>query len=416
MRARLIPAALAIRHELGLIVCRCLNVSGSLAAAGTGRDEGGESPPVAHVSLRILQLRVRVAAGPLAYTRPVTTAIDPSREQDVASALLAYLRRRLGAPALTYAEPPRPLGRGTSSFIYAFRLAGTPDEGEWARSLVLRLVWGDGAGAVLEREAAIQRYVGEHGGATLDLLALEPSRESELGLPFTVAERIMGGTLLDAAKRAPLSIPRLVAAMADAHVALHRIPVECSPLPYDAPLVDRRIEDWRRRLGVDGPDELLRGLGWLEEHAGRVRHEEPAICHHDFHPLNVLVGDGNRLVVIDWSDAVIGDRNSDVARTAMLLLFARLGASSAAERLALRVVGTVFRARYLARYRRQLPIDDGRMRYWEAAHAFNGWLQLVELRARGAAAPQLQLEMVQQFTPGLVDEVRRHFWRSTQRS
>ncbi len=56
------------------------------------------------------------------------------------------------------------------------------------------------------------------------------------------------------------------------------------------------------------------------------------------------------------------------------------------------------------------------MRYWEAAHAFNGWLQLVELQARGPAAPELQLEMVQQFTPGLVDEVRRHFWRSTQRS
>ena len=152
-----------------------------------------------------------------------------------------------------------------------------------------------------------------------------------------------------------------------------------------------------------------------EEHAGRVRREEPAICHHDFHPLNVLVDGRNQLFVIDWSDAVVGDRNSDVARTAVLFLFARLGANSAAERLVLRVAGGLFRGRYLALYRRQLPIDDGRMHYWEAAHAFNGWLQLVELRARGPAAPELQLEMVQQFTPALIDEVRRHFWRCTRR-
>jgi aminoglycoside phosphotransferase (APT) family kinase protein len=103
--------------------------------------------------------------------------------------------------------------------------------------------------------------------------------------------------------------------MGEAHVALHRLPVEGCPLSYDAPLIDRRIEDWHERLrSADGP-ELRRALAWLEGAAARVRDEEPAICHNDFHPLNLLVEGDGRLIVIDWTDAALGDRHNDVART-----------------------------------------------------------------------------------------------------
>jgi len=338
--------------------------------------------------------------------------IDPSRPDEVASALLTHLRERLGSPALAYVDPPQAMGRGAASFIYSFRLTGTAAEG-WTAPMVLRIMPTEGDAPVLEKEAAIQRFVVGHGYPAVEPRAIVTSRDA-IGLPFAVMPRVMGGTLLEAVGRNPLAVPRLLAAMADAHVALHRIPTAGCPLPYGAPLVERRIEDWRQRLRSAGTDELRRGLAWLEEHAACVRQEEPAICHNDFHPLNILADDEG-LVVIDWTEAALGDRHHDVARTAALFWFAQLGARGAAERLLLLAVRGFLRGRYLAAYRRQLPLDETRMRYWEAAHAFNGWLQLVELRLRGSDAPELKLEMVQQFTPRVVEQLRRYFWRCTRR-
>jgi aminoglycoside phosphotransferase (APT) family kinase protein len=341
-------------------------------------------------------------------------AIDASNCDEVAAALLGDLRERLGSPELAYAEPPRPLGRGTSSFIYAFRLTAAATDA-WTVPLVVRILLGAASGPTLVREDAIQRFVVAHSYPALVPFAMEATGDGALGLPFTVVPRIMGGTMLEAVGRNPLSIPRMLGAMAEAHVALHRIPTDGCPLPYDAPLVERRIADWRQRLRFDDADELRRGLAWLEERSGWVRQEEPVICHNDFHPMNILSSEGGRLTIIDWSEAALGDRHHDVARTAALFWFAQLAATGAAERLLLLAVRGFLRGRYLAAYRRQLPLDESRMRYWEAAHAFNGWLQLVELRQRGPAAPELSLDMVQQFTPRIAEQLRRYFWRCTER-
>jgi aminoglycoside phosphotransferase (APT) family kinase protein len=344
----------------------------------------------------------------------MTVAIDASNPSEVAAPLLDDLRQRLGSSELAYAEPPRPLGRGTSSFIYSFRLTGTATDA-WTAPLVVRILPAVSSGPTLVREDAIQRFVAAHGYPALVPLALDTSGDGAIGLPFMVVPRIMGGTMLEAVGRNPLAVPRLLGAMADTHVALHRIPTTGCPMPYDTPLVERRIEDWHQRLRIDGADELRRGLAWLIEHAGSVRREEPAICHNDFHPLNILSGEGGRLFIVDWSEAALGDRHHDVARTAALFWFAQLAATSAPERLALLAIRGFLRGRYLAVYRRQLPLDETRMRYWEAAHAFNGWLQLVELRQRGSAAPEQKLETVQQFTPHIAEQLRRYFWRCTRR-
>ena len=340
--------------------------------------------------------------------------LDASNPAEVAAPLLGDLRERLGSSELAYAEPPRPLGRATSSFIYSFRLSGAATDA-WTVPLVVRILLVASSGPTLVREDAIQRFVAAHGYPALVPFALEATGDGALGLPFMVVPRIMGGTMLEAVGRNPLAVPRLLRAMADAHVALHRIPIDRCPLPYDAPLVERRIEDWHQRLRFEGADELRRGLAWLEERAGLVRQEELAICHNDFHPMNILSGEAGRLIIIDWSEAALGDRHHDVARTESLFWFAQLAATGAAERLLLLTVRGFLRGRYLAVYRRQLPLDETRMRYWEAAHAFNGWLQLVELRQRGLAAPELKLEMVQQFTPRMAEQLRRYFWRCTQR-
>jgi aminoglycoside phosphotransferase (APT) family kinase protein len=335
--------------------------------------------------------------------------IDPARADDVAEALDRYVRTRFG-DGVRLLEPPSPIGRGFASFIYAFRLAGDALPREWRAPLVVRLLLSPESRPVLEREDAMLRFLGERRYPVLAPLAVEPAGAS-VGLPFAVVPRAMGGTLLERGLRRPLAIPRMLRSMGEAHASLHHLAIDGWPLPYDAPLVDRRIADWRARLDLAESAPLRRALGWLEQHADRVRSEAPAICHGDFHPLNLLVRDDGGLFVIDWTDATLGDRHSDVARTATLLWFAHVAATSTAERLLLKGVRGFMRRRYLAAYRRELPVDPVRFRYWEAANAFNGWLQLAELRARGPDAPEAQIEMVRQMTHHVADEIERFFWR-----
>lgn len=85
------------------------------------------------------------------------------------------------------------------------------------------------------------------------------------------------------------------------------------------------------------------------------------------------------LTVIDWSDATVGDRACDVARTVTLLSFAYIAASSAPERFILRAARGYLRSRYLAPYQRDFPLDPVRFAWWKAAQGITGWVQLLEL-------------------------------------
>jgi aminoglycoside phosphotransferase (APT) family kinase protein len=339
--------------------------------------------------------------------------IDPSRPDEVASALLTHLRERLGVSTLTFAEEPQPVGRGFASFIYGFRLGGMPPPA-WAAPLIVRILPSGRDESVLEREAAIQRFVARRGYPALEPLAVE-THAGALGLPFTVMPRVAGSTMFERITRNPCATPHLLAAMGRTHAALHSLPVDGCPLPYDAPLVERRLGDWRARLQPLGADDLAAGLGWLEEHASVVSREEAVVCHNDFHPLNILLGEHGRLVVIDWTDAALGDRHHDVARTVALLWFAQVAATGAIERIVLRAARGFMRRRYTSAYARKLPLDAARMIYWEAAHVFNGWLQLIELRQRGSDAPESKLQSVQNIPPETLDQLRRYFWRCAQR-
>ncbi|MRX52691.1 hypothetical protein HMPREF3291_21940 [Bacillus sp. HMSC76G11] len=52
------------------------------------------------------------------------------------------------------------------------------------------------------------------------------------------------------------------------------------------------------------------------------------LCHGDFHPDNILISDGNP-VVIDWADAVCGHPMADLARTILILRFGGLKTNDA---------------------------------------------------------------------------------------
>jgi uncharacterized protein (TIGR02172 family) len=54
------------------------------------------------------------------------------------------------------------------------------------------------------------------------------------------------------------------------------------------------------------------------------------VCHGDFNPSNVIVGDDGKLYVIDWSHATQGNASADAART--YLLFSLKGQRAVADR------------------------------------------------------------------------------------
>jgi aminoglycoside phosphotransferase (APT) family kinase protein len=340
-------------------------------------------------------------------------AIDPSDGEQVAAALLAYVRERLPSASLRFAEAPERIGRGFDTYIYAFRLEGEGLDPAWARPLVLRLYPTANQADKAEREATVQRFVAEHGYPAPAPLAVE--REAAgFGLPLMVLERVAGVPMLDRIGANPLGIGRLFGAMADAHAALHKLPVDGCSLPFDTPLVVRKLDELRPGVERMADDELSRGLRWLDEHKGVVMDEERSLCHGDFHPLNIMVGDDGALTVLDWSDAAIGDRHSDVARTLVLFRVAWIAAESRVEKLALRYGRGFLASRYRMPYERQLPIDATRLRYWQALQSFSGWLLVAELGdPTNPSVAGAREDAVQRIPAGLDDELRRYFWERT---
>lgn len=339
--------------------------------------------------------------------------VDPFDAQQVSDGLLDYLRTHVAHDGLRFAEQPERIGRGMDTHIYAFRVEGGGVNGAWAGPLVLRLYHSARQGEKAAREAAVQRFAVERGYPAVPPLVIERIAEP-LGLPIMVMARAPGVPMLERMGPNLLAVARLLAKMAELHVALHRLPVAGCPLPSEGPLVERRLQELRALTDCAAGEGLGDALRWLEAHKGSVIDEEASLCHDDFHPLNILVADDGAPTVLDWSDAAVGDRHSDVARTLAIFHIAWIAAESRLERLVLRLGRGFLAACYLRPYKRQLPVDPVRLRYWQALHAFQGWRLVVDLQDPGGlSSPEARRDSVQRLPASLLPELRDYFWRKT---
>ena len=193
-------------------------------------------------------------------------------------------------------------------------------------------------------------------------------------------EQVPGRTVLERVAFKPAQAPASIDALATAHARLHQLDPARWPFPVDPGTweVDRRLAA-AEAAGPPSDEGLAKALRWLQEHRDVAQGEGPSICHYDFHPMNALVGDEGRLAVIDWEGAGIGDRHSDLARSLVLFEWAPVVASSRAERVALRAAKPWLLRRYQSAYRRHLPIDEDRLRYWMALHAADSWAESAQL-------------------------------------
>ena len=263
---------------------------------------------------------------------------------EVSRSLLAYLRDRLGDSGIGYTAPPERIPGGTDTLIYRFRLGGVPaglDE-----PLVLRLyAFAHGTGRAV-RESRVQKALARTGFPVPDV-------------HFTCTDRpILGGAFfimqcLPGASMSSAPIETIPALLCKAHLALHRI--DPGPVVESLRALGESVPPHRPEEELAGMAERARGypclapiIGWMSEHLPPPP-PRLAICHGDFHPLNIMVRGGEVTGVLDWTDFMVADPIADVACTLTLGIPAR--------HLVSRSLGRRPWDRYLECYRREVPVD-----------------------------------------------------------
>lgn len=300
---------------------------------------------------------------------------------EVPDRLLHYLRRRLDDDALEYAAKPERLAGGNETLIYAFELAVPP---ETLRGPLVMRLFREAESDRARFEAAVQNGLAAAGYPAPEAPLAEDD-PTPLGNAFLLMRRVQGQMLgetifelsaqgnvrtsfsLGAARGYFDVVHRLTDAQARLH-ALDPEPVLEAVLSMgrsrESAGFEGRIEWARERIDGARLEGLRPGLAWLE-----TRRPPPAericVCHGDFNPNNLLVGDdGDVAGVLDWTHTSFADPALDVAymKTAFETVPVRLLGLRRVGRLAQRA----FAARYLASYERHRRLDREALRYFGA--------------------------------------------------
>lgn len=280
----------------------------------------------------------------------------------IAGRLIAYLREELETPTLAYASPLTPLLGGSATAVYRFALEGVPEK--LNRPLVLRLYPEFIAPENALWEFIIQNTLASQGHpvATARWLCTDTSI---LGGAFFVMDFLSGEPLLSAPAE---TLPGI---LASAHAALHEI----DPGPFVKALNEQGIDE--RAYGLDtriaGLKEMADELAWMGDGADWLIENRPpepgrlAICHGDFHPLNILIQDGRVSGVLDWPGLLVADPALDVANTLMLstVIAPRVASFPLGQAFA-PVDWEVFSQQYLDAYRAERALDETPIAYYQA--------------------------------------------------
>ncbi len=270
-------------------------------------------------------------------------------------------------------EPPERVSGGFDFWVYGLHFGGSGLSATWAEPLIARIPAAAARYPSLQQESRILSWVAAQGYPAPPMVELVPPGEL-FDSPVQVMRRLAGITMVQAMRAAPWQAAGWARRLAAAHATLHRLPV---PDWAGRSLAEQRLGLTRRMVARDPDSGLAKALERIEPILPRLDACPPAVCHGDFHPGNLLVEAGTMetgtAAAIDWTDAGIGDRHGDIARTSWLFSFAAVVARSGLERLVLRALAPPLSRAYLSAYRRELPVDPGRLRLWLPLHLLHAW-------------------------------------------
>ncbi len=320
-------------------------------------------------------------------------------------AFIRYLRQRLGTDTLGFATPPTRLMGGFDTTIWAFELGGAPER-EWRQPLVAR-VFRPGQAKRPRFEGVVHSAISAQGFPCPPSMLVEES-DRPLGGPFMIMPRARGRPLLDFLPSATgwYRIPRL---LAQTQLALHALDTDeilRQLAAGDVPSPPPGAGKWLTAAAVDVErDELRRyepALRWVEAHLPPTT--TPVVCHGDFHPRNLLAEKWQVTGVIDWGGVLIGDPELDVAFSRIIMTMGPIDGGA--------LGGVLNRARsilvrlYEHEYRKHRPLDQEKLRYYEALRCF---LAMVHAASARFAAGTGQAPGYAWANPRQVALMTRHF-------
>jgi aminoglycoside phosphotransferase (APT) family kinase protein len=316
-------------------------------------------------------------------------------DAEIATRLLHHLARAFDSPDAAYLAGPARIQGGFDTTIFGFALdrVSPPLQGP----LILRLSRADADPARVKLETIVQNALAEMGYPAPRVMVTE-SDPDILGGPFMVMQRMPGKPLGHAIEgfgagrsfservRLLFSLPSILGGIIDQwvemQIRLHQLPAEPLLQAVTAAGIDTRV------VTFDGQLTRLRtivercaltgvepALAWLERH--RPPQAKAAICHGDFHPINILADNGKPSGVIDWPNVVIAEPAMDVGSA-----IANITTVPIAVPWPMRVAVTVALRRYQRAYHARRPLDDQAVRYYQV---FRAVAQLVPVGAARAA-------------------------------
>jgi aminoglycoside phosphotransferase (APT) family kinase protein len=325
--------------------------------------------------------------------------MPPPDDAEIARRLLQHLARAFDCANVSYAVAPRRIQGGFDTTIFGFALDRAPPA--LAGPLILRLSLANADPARVKLETVVQNTLADMGFPAPRVMLTE-SDPTILGGPFMVMARVPGKPLghaiegfgagssfpkrLQLLLRLPAILAGLIEQWVEVQISLHQLPAERLLQAVAAADIDARVvtfEGQLARFRTIVERHALTGLepalAWLENH--RPTQAQAAICHGDFHPLNILADNGKPTGVIDWPNVVIaepamdvGSAISNISAVPLNLPWAMRVAAQAATGMALR--------RYVRAYRARRPLDEGALRYYQV---FRAVAQLIPVGAARAA-------------------------------
>jgi aminoglycoside phosphotransferase (APT) family kinase protein len=323
-------------------------------------------------------------------------------DAEIARRLLHHLARAFGCANAAYAAGPARIQGGFDTTIFGVTLDHVPSA--LAGPLILRLSHADADPARVKLETVVQNTLSEMGFPAPRVMMTEGD-PAILGGPFMVMARVPGKPLgraiegfgagssfprqLQLLLKLPAILNAVIAQWVEVQIRLHQLPAERLLQAVTAAGIDARVvtfEGQLARLRTIVERCALTGLepalAWLENH--RPSQAQAAICHGDFHPLNILADNGKPTGVIDWPNVVIAEPAMDVGSAIANISTVPIGLPWPLRVAAQAAIGAALR-RYQIAYRARRPLDDQAVRYYQVFRAVAQLVPVGAARATGRA-------------------------------
>ena len=323
-------------------------------------------------------------------------------DAEVAKRLLQHLARAFECPDAVYVAAPARIQGGFDAAIFGFTLDRVPPV--LAGPLILRLSHADADPGRVKLETVVHNTLADMGFPAPRVMVTE-SDKSILGGPFMVMARLSGQTLahglqgglgggasLATQMRLLFNVPSILGGIIDEWVTmqirLHQLPAEPvlqaitgAGIDADTVTFEGQLALLNRIVARWNLAGLKPGLAWLDKHRP-PRAQEAAICHGDFHPLNILADKDGPTGVIDWANVVIAEPAMDVASAITNISAVPLALPWPLRVAARQMIGAALR-RYERTYRALCPLDERAVRYYQVFRALAQLAGVGQARAAG---------------------------------